>query len=71
MDAEFKLMRPYMDLFTIPDSNGNVKWLQIIKEGLRLRGIDAGYCRKPVIDELPAEVEEKLKAVLKHFGYLN
>ena len=71
MDAEFKLMRPYMDLFTIPDSNGNVKWLQIIKEGLRLRGIDAGYCRKHVIDELPAEVEEKLKAVLKHFGYLN
>ena len=45
-------------------------WLQIIKEGLKLRGVDAGYCRKPVISELPADVHKALEAVLKEYGYL-
>jgi len=45
-------------------------WLQIIKEGLKLRGVDAGYCRKPVISELPADVMASLKTVLKEYGYL-
>ena len=70
MDAVFKEMRPYLDLFIKPDSSGNVKWLQIIKAGLRMRGVDAGYCRKPVIDELPAETMKKLEEVLKTYGYI-
>lgn len=46
MKAHTELVRPYLHLFSEPDSNGDVLWLQIIKEGLKLRGIDAGYCRR-------------------------
>ena len=70
MKAQEELMWPYLPLFTEPDSNGDVLWLQIIKEGLKLRGVDAGYCRKPVISELPEEDMIRLKNVLKHYGYL-
>ena len=70
MKAQEELVWPYLPLFTEADSNGDVLWLQIIKEGLKLRGVDAGYCRKPVISELPAEDMERLKKVLKHFGYI-
>lgn len=61
---------PYLHLFSEADSNGDILWLQIIKEGLKLRGIDAGYCRKPVLSELPEETMVRLKDTLKHFGYL-
>ena len=70
MKAQEELVWPYLPLFTEADSNGDVLWLQIIKEGLKLRGVDAGYCRKPVISELPAEDMERLKKVLRHFGYI-
>ncbi len=70
MEGYTKLVRPYLHLFSEPDSNGDVLWLQIIKEGLKLRGIDAGCCRKPVLSELPAETMDRLKATLKHYGYL-
>ena len=70
MKAQEELVWPYLPLFTEADSNGDVLWLQIIKEGLKLRGVDAGYCRMPVISELPAEDMERLKKVLKHFGYI-
>ena len=50
---------------------GDVLWLQIIKEGLKLRGIDAGYCRRPVLSELPEETLKRLKDTLKHYGYLD
>ena len=70
MKAQEELVWPYLPLFTEADSNGDVLWLQIIKEGLKLRGVDAGYCRKPVISELPEEDMERLKKVLKHFGYI-
>lgn len=70
MKAQQELIWPYLPLFTEGDSNGDVLWLQIIKEGLKLRGIDAGYCRKPVISELPEEDMDRLTAVLKHYGYL-
>ena len=69
--AQEELVWPYLPLFTEADSNGDVLWLQIIKEGLKLRGVDAGFCRKPVISELPAEDMERLKKVLKHFGYID
>lgn len=71
MKAQEEKVWPYLHLFSVPDSNGDILWLQIIKEGLKLRGIDGGYCRKPVISDLPAETMERLKATLKHYGYLN
>ncbi len=71
MKAHFEKVRPYMPLFTKPTEEGMPSpWLQILKAGLKLRGIDAGYCRKPVISELPDDVMKKLKAVLKGYGYL-
>lgn len=71
MKAQEELVWPYLHLFTKPDSHGDILWLQIIKEGLKMRGIDAGYCRKPVISELPAETVERLKNTLKHYGYID
>lgn len=71
MAAHFAKIRPYLPLFTKPTAGGMpTPWLQIIKEGLKLRGVDAGYCRKPVISELPTEVKDHLKAVLREYGYL-
>ena len=70
MKAHTELIRPYLHLFSEADSNGDVLWLQIIKEGLKLRGVDAGYCRKPVLSELPDETMDRLKATLKEYGYL-
>lgn len=70
MKAHTELIRPYLHLFSKADSNGDVLWLQIIKEGLKLRGVDAGYCRKPVLSELPEETMVRLKDTLKHYGYL-
>lgn len=70
MKAHEEKIWPYLHLFSEADSNGDVLWLQIIKEGLKLRGVDAGYCRKPVLSELPAETMDRLKATLKHYGYI-
>lgn len=71
MKAHFEKVRPYLPLFTKPTAAGlPTPWLQIIKQGLKLRGVDAGYCRKPVIDELPADVMELLKATLRQYGYI-
>lgn len=71
MKAHFEKIRPYLPLFTKPTAEGMpTPWLQIIKEGMKLRGVDAGYCRKPVLSELPADVMNTLKAVLKEYGYL-
>ena len=70
MKAHTELIRPYLHLYSEADSYGDVLWLQIIKEGLKLRGVDAGYCRKPVLSELPDETMDRLKATLKEYGYL-
>ena len=70
MEAHEKEIWPYLHLFSEADSNGNVLWLQIIKEGLKLRGVDAGYSRKPVLNELPEETMKRLKDTLKFYGYL-
>ena len=71
MQYHFDKIRPYLPLFTKPTAAGLPSpWLQIIKEGMKLRGVDAGYCRKPVISELPSDVTAALKATLKEYGYL-
>lgn len=71
MKAHFEKVRPYLPLFTKPTAAGMpTPWLQIIKEGMKLRGVDAGFCRKPVISELPADVMKALKETLKTYGYL-
>lgn len=68
--AQEELVWPYLPLFTEADSNGDVLWLQMIKIGLKMRGVNAGYCRKPVINDLPKEDMERLKAALKHYNYI-
>lgn len=70
MKAQEEEVWPYLHLFSKPDSNGDILWLQIIKEGLKMRGVDAGYCRKPVFSDLPEETVIRLKDTLRHFGYL-
>lgn len=70
MKAQEEEVWPYLHLFSKPDSNGDILWLQILKEGLKLRGVDAGYCRKPVFSDLPEETVIRLKDTLRHFGYL-
>lgn len=70
MKAHEEKIWPYLHLFSEGDSNGDILWLQIIKEGLKLRGVDAGFCRKPVISDLPAETMDRVKATLKHYGYI-
>lgn len=70
MKAQEEQVWPYLHLFSKPDSNGDILWLQIIKKGLELRGVNGGYCRKPVISDLPEETMIRLKDTLKHYGYL-
>ena len=71
MKAHEELIWPYLHLFSEADSNGDVLWLQIIKEGLKLRGVNGGYSRKPVLSDLPDETIERLKSTLKHYGYID
>ena len=70
MKAQETEIWPYLHLFSKPDKNGDILWLQIIKEGLKMRGIDAGYCRKPVISALPEDTVKRLKDTLIHYGYI-
>lgn len=70
MKAQETEVWPYLHLFSEADSNGDILWLQIIKEGLKLRGVDAGVCRRPVISQLPEETVARLKKTLQHYGYL-
>ena len=70
MKAQEELMWPYLPLFTEPDSNGDVLWLQMIKIGLKMGGVNAGSCRKPVINGLPQEDMDRLTAALKHYNYI-
>lgn len=71
MKAHEELIWPYLHLFSETDSNGDVLWLQIIKEGLKLRGVNGGFSRKPVLSDLPEETIERLKSTLKHYGYID
>lgn len=70
MKAHEEKIWPYLHLFSEADSNGDVLWLQIIKEGLKMRGVNAGYSRKPVLSDLPEETVVRLKNTLKQYGYI-
>lgn len=66
----FEKIRPYLPLFTEKTANGMpCPWLSVIKEGLKLRGVNAGVARKPVM-KLPDDVMAKLKRVLQSYGYI-
>ncbi len=66
----FEKIRPYLPLFTEKTAKGlPTPWLQIIKEGLKLRGINAGVARRPVLP-LPDDCMEKLKNTLKAYNFI-
>jgi len=66
----FEKVRPYFPLFLENTAEGYpTPWLMILKEGLKLRGINAGVARKPVLS-LPNDVMVRLKAVLKRYEYI-
>jgi 4-hydroxy-tetrahydrodipicolinate synthase len=66
----FEKIRPYLPLFTQPTESGlPCPWLSVIKEGMKLRGVDAGVARKPVMG-LPDDVKLRLKRALREYGYL-
>lgn len=66
----FEKVRPYLPLFTENTAKGlPCPWLSVIKEGLKLRGVNAGVARKPVM-RLPDDVMAKLKKVLKEYGHI-
>lgn len=66
----FQKIRPYLPLFMEKTAKGlPCPWLSVLKEGLKLRGINAGVARKPVMG-LPDDVKAKLKDVLKAYGYI-
>ena len=66
----FEKVRPYFPLFLGQTEKGYPSpWLMVIKEGLKLRGINAGVARKPVMG-LPDDVMAKLKKVLKDYGHI-
>jgi 4-hydroxy-tetrahydrodipicolinate synthase len=66
----FEKIRPYLPLFTENTAKGlPCPWLSVIKEGLKLRGVNAGVARKPVMS-LPDDVMAKLKKVLKEYGHI-
>ncbi|MCB0046374.1 MAG: dihydrodipicolinate synthase family protein [Caldilineaceae bacterium] len=66
----FEKIRPYLSLFTAPTAAGfPAPWLALFKEGLKLRGVDAGVARKPV-QNIPEDVREKLVTTLRLYGYL-
>ena len=63
-------IRPYLPLFTDQTADGYPSpWLSVIKEGLKLRGVDAGVARKPVLG-VPDDVMEKLVNTLKVYGHI-
>lgn len=66
----FEMIRPYLPLFTEKTAKGLLTpWLQVLKEGLKLRGVNAGVARKPV-QPLPEDCMEKLKKVLKAYNFI-
>lgn len=69
-DYHFKKIRTYLPLFLEKTERGmQTPWLGVLKEGLALRGVNAGVARKPVA-ALPEDVQTKLKKVLGEYGYI-
>ncbi len=70
MKYHFEKVRPYLPLFTEPTADGlPCPWLNVIKEGLKMRGVDAGVARKPVLPLTP-DMVEKVRKTLKEFGHI-
>ncbi len=66
----FEKIRPYLPLFTENTAKGlPCPWLSVLKEGLKLRGVNAGVARKPVMG-LPDDMMDKLKRTLREFGHI-
>ena len=66
----FEKIRPYLPLFTEKTAAGlPCPWLSVIKEGLKLRGVNAGVARKPVMG-VPDDVMDRLKKVLTEYGHI-
>ncbi|NLJ64357.1 MAG: dihydrodipicolinate synthase family protein [Christensenellaceae bacterium] len=66
----FEKIRPYFPLFLEGTADGMpCPWLMIIKEGMKLRGINAGVARRPVMP-LPKDAIKKLSDTLKQYGYI-
>ena len=60
----------YLPIFTTNTAEGYpAPWLSIFKEGLKLRGIDDGVTRRPVMS-VPDEIMTKLKKLLKEYGHI-
>ena len=69
-EYNFKKIRPYLDLFFEPTSKGfPCPWLSLIKEGLQLRGVNAGVARRPVMP-IPEDVRVNLIKTLKAYGHI-
>jgi len=63
-------IRSYLPLFLDKTAKGmQTPWLAVLKEGLALRGVNAGVARKPV-QPLPEDFKAKLKKTLREFGHL-
>jgi 4-hydroxy-tetrahydrodipicolinate synthase len=63
-------IRPYLPLFCEKTKNGYpAPWLSIFKEGMKMRDINAGIARKPVM-RIPDDVKIRLEKCLKNYGYL-
>lgn len=66
----FEKIRPYLPLFTqLTEAGLPCPWLSVIKEGLKLRGVDAGFARKPVLN-IPDDVRKRLVDTLKMYGHI-
>jgi len=69
-EYHFKTIRSYLPLFLEKTEKGmQTPWLAVLKEGLALRGVNAGIARKPVMS-LPDDFKAKLKKTLKEFGHI-
>ncbi len=69
-EYHFTKIRPYLPLFLEKTAKGmQTPWLAVLKEGLALRGVNAGVARKPV-QALPEDFKAKLKRTLQEYGYL-
>ena len=69
-EYHFTKIRPYLPLFLEKTDKGmQTPWLAVLKEGLALRGVNAGIARKPV-QPLPEDFRAKLKKTLGEYGYL-
>ena len=69
-EYHFKKLRPYIPIFLEKTEKGfPCPWLALFKEGMAMRGVNAGVPRKPIMP-LPDDVRTRLIKLLKDYGYL-